>query len=91
MTGNSIVPILDRMIELLQDTSNLEWLGSLSNLKLEAISSEEGAARQILRLYGGAGSLNDIILYSGNLVLKPETSEFSELRRRLFEACKAAL
>lgn len=91
MTQTLIVSILGRMAELIQHTSSLDWLRPLESLRLEAITDEKEAARRIIRLYGGAGSLNDIVLYDGTALLVAETTEFSTLRKKLFETCKTAL
>ncbi len=91
MTVASITSILERMTQLLENTSSTEWLKPLGELKLNVLGDEKGTARDILRLYGGTGSLNDIILYKGTELLVAETTEFSVLRKELFEKCKTAL
>lgn len=91
MTETLIFSILGQMIELIRYTSSSEWLYPLESLLLESNTDEKETARKILGLYGGAGSLNDIILYKDNTLLIAATTEFSALRKRLFEACKNAL
>lgn len=41
-----------------------------------------------LSLYGGGGSLNDVVLYRDGKVLVAENGEFDLLRSKLYEICK---
>ncbi len=51
---------------------------------LVARDTQEGASA-IVGMYGGMGSLNDVILYEGNKPLVDENEEFDALRSELFE------
>ncbi|WP_373429143.1 DUF6966 domain-containing protein [Achromobacter aegrifaciens] len=44
-----------------------------------------------LSMYGGSGSINDVVLYQDGKVLVAENCEFDCLRSRLYEMCKKKL
>lgn len=47
------------------------------------------AVKKIMAMYGGLGSLNDVILYEGNKPLIAENTEFDALRTELYDLCLA--
>jgi hypothetical protein len=51
---------------------------------------EQAVIRQILSLYGGMGSFQDLVLQDSNGV-RPEQDEFDRLRHRVFQEAWAAL
>ncbi len=48
-------------------------------------------AENILKIYGGMGSFNDITIFSKGEYLIQEGDEFSVLREKLFKQCEAAI
>lgn len=48
-------------------------------------------AENILKAYGGMGTLNDIILYHNGEILDEENSKFSELITALFLSCEEVI
>jgi hypothetical protein len=45
------------------------------------------AVREVIRLFGGMGSFQDVVLQTGKGV-RPEQAEFARLRDRLFQEAK---
>jgi uncharacterized protein YjgD (DUF1641 family) len=79
--------ILKRMVELLAATSHREWADALSNVQRQLSTDAAMASSDILRMYGGLGSLNDIVLYRDDQPLIDENVEFDRLRTKLYELC----
>jgi hypothetical protein len=82
---------LSRMAELLRTSANNDWAVALEKLKDETSQTPDSVARKILSLYGGMGSLNDLVLYSNGRMLHEENKEFDDLRAHLFLVCTARL
>lgn len=61
--------------------------GRLENINNNIINSNISAVREVLNLYGGMGSINDIVLYGNMGILVNENDEFNYLRTKLFNAC----
>jgi len=49
------------------------------------------AGRLILTMFGGMGSLNDVILYRDRRLLRAENDEFQRQKERLWELARAAV
>lgn len=74
-----------RMSELLVLGGLGDWAHALTRLAFE---SNEGYAMlrpNIRKMYGGMGSLNDIVLHKDGHSSKAENDEFDSLRKRLYE------
>ncbi|EPG73594.1 hypothetical protein LEP1GSC058_4158 [Leptospira fainei serovar Hurstbridge str. BUT 6] len=76
--------ILKRMSDLLYGGGYDDWGSSFKNLINEIATNSTETKRKILRLYGGMGSLNDIVLYKDGKLLLSDSNEFDELRSKLF-------
>lgn len=79
--------VLARMAELLRLGSHDDWAEALDRHRMKLTSDPVGASEKILAMYGGMGSLNDLILYADGQPLSTENSELDELRIRLYELC----
>jgi hypothetical protein len=79
--------ILKRMGEL-AEIGNSPSIGALleRTAKLIEFNMQDGV-NAIIKMYGGMGSLNDVILYNGNQPLVDENKEFDTLRSELFDMC----
>lgn len=87
---------IDRISSILKRMNELALRGNSGNV---AASLERAAARvendnreeinAIIGMYGGMGSLNDVILYEGNKPLFAENEEFDALRTELYELCQS--
>jgi hypothetical protein len=82
-----IQAVLARMTELCRVGGVGTWASALEKAR-NAISTEPDATvSEILSMYGGMGSLNDIILYADGQPLIPENTELDELRSTLYSLC----
>jgi hypothetical protein len=79
--------VLTRMAELLRLGGFDDWAGALETCHSELPQDPSGTAARILSMYGGMGSLNDLILYKDGNVLVKEAEELDGLRSRLYELC----
>jgi hypothetical protein len=79
--------IMTRMSALLRAGNKYEWAERLDQYRADLAHGYDFALSQIIELYGGMGSLTDIVLYCDGQPLIDENNEFAELRTRLYELC----
>lgn len=79
--------ILSRMINLLNTESRADWPCALERIRRDINGNPRTEVQNILAMFGGLGSLNDIILYKDGQLLTDENSEFDSLRSSLHDAC----
>lgn len=79
--------ILERIEELLRLGAPVTWIETTKSIKQELLISPAFAIRDILAMYGGIGSFNDIILYKNGQPLISENIEFDDLRTQLYQLC----
>jgi hypothetical protein len=82
-----ICAIMTRMSALQRAGNKYEWAERLDQYRADLSHGYDFALSQIIGLYGGMGSLTDIVLYRGGQPLIDENNEFAELRTRLYELC----
>lgn len=82
-----IKDLLLRLTALLRGAGQLEWADRMALYGAQLDSDPEGTVAQVRRLYGGMGSLNDIVLYKDNRPLVRENTELDALRTELYDAC----
>ncbi len=75
------------MAELLNFGGYSDWARSLQKLKLEIEGSFGPTVATILAMYGGMGSLNDVVLYKDGQPLVEENIELDILRCELYHLC----
>lgn len=80
--------ILKRIVELLRLGQRDDWGNAVEKFLLEIGRSPNTAAAGILSMYGGMGSLNDLILYKNGQPLVAENIELDELRSELYQLCR---
>ncbi|MBQ4774088.1 hypothetical protein F9U44_21570 [Pectobacterium versatile] len=78
-----IKDILNEMVILLADCDMNDWSSMLLRLRAY-IDDWLDAIYRILNLYGGMGSLNDLVLCKNGQMLQAENDTFNELRTRLY-------
>ncbi|MCY1279426.1 hypothetical protein D9M68_214320 [compost metagenome] len=76
------------MIELLRLGGVDDWANIFERLRDELAVNPEDVESKILSMYGGMGSLNDLVLYKNGRPLLAENNEFDALRTRLYESCQ---
>lgn len=85
---NDVEVILTRMIELLRVGAFDDWAVVLEKIKSDFEVDPKYASLKLLSMYGGMGSLNDVVLYRGGQPLVMENNELDSLRTQLYEFCK---
>jgi hypothetical protein len=85
---NDIENALVKMIDLLKLGGVDDWANALKSTSQELTAQPTEVASKILSMYGGMGSLNDVILYGNGQPLSKENTEFDNLRTRLYDLCQ---
>lgn len=86
MKLNNIDFILKRMIDLLHVGGDVEgWAVALERVRVGFHNDTRYASSTLLSMYGGMGSLNDVVLYRDGQVLIAENNEFDALRAQLYD------
>lgn len=80
--------LLDEMIFLLNKFSRHDWSDALRKMRLNLRVDAQDSVNNICRMYGGMGSLSDLVLYDGSQVLILENDEFDRLRKELYDTCQ---
>ncbi|MCF6252868.1 MAG: hypothetical protein L3J75_16605 [Methylococcaceae bacterium] len=79
---------LVKMIDLLRLSGVDNWADALKLISQELATRPKQVASKILSMYGGMGSLNDVILYRDGQPLSKENTEFDDLRTSLYDLCQ---
>lgn len=82
-----IETVLKRMAELLRIGARNDWANALEKFRGEISNDPSDASAGILSMYGGMGSLNDLVLHRGGRPLVEENDEFDALRSELYRLC----
>lgn len=82
---NNIDQVLDRMIALIKQGTNGDWVNVLDRVKSELSQDPKAARHLIMSMYGGMGSLNDVVLYRSGQPLTQGNIEFDQLRSELYK------
>ncbi len=80
-----VVEKIERMATLLELGGYTEWSASVFKLAKKYSIDPESTKHTFRNLYGGMGSLNDLVLYSNEKVLMSENDELDQLRGDLFK------
>jgi hypothetical protein len=93
---------LARLIEALEETASLlrrrgssEWAASLDSSRLRIVNHDRDGFDQLLGVFGGMGSLNDLVFHplngnaSGNNPADWDNETLDGLRHRLFTEATA--
>lgn len=84
----STVLVLEEMAILLDMAAIRDWAECLRRVGSYSEPEETTLYSAVLRMYGGSGSLNDIVLYHDGELLKAENDRFDELRSELYLLCR---
>jgi hypothetical protein len=85
MNSDRLIEVLTRLAELARLGGEGEAAASLARTADRARTDPVDAAQAATRMFGGMGSLNDIILYRDGQPLAAENREFDALRTELHE------
>lgn len=84
-----ISDVLERMAEILDSAAMTDWASSLRR-HLGDLSDDFCETKiRVRAMYGGMGSLNDVVIYEDGVAAVKINVEFDELRTRLYELCAA--
>lgn len=83
---NELLVSIERMVELLTVCNQHQWGLTLTSA-LNQSSGSQNLERIILSLYGGMGSLNDVVLYKDGEPNLEINDEFDTLRTKVFDLC----
>lgn len=85
---NDVEVVLARIIELLRIGESEDWVVVLERIKKDLDVDPRSSSLKLLSMYGGVGSLNDIVLYRDGRPLVLENNELDSLRVQLYNFCK---
>ena len=80
--------VLIRMAELLRLGSSGNWGDALEKHRSALSEDPTATASSILRMFGGMGSLNDVVLHKDGQRMVNENCELAALRSRLYDLCR---
>lgn len=75
------------MAELLRIDGRNDWANALDRYHREIANNPSVTAARIRAMYGGMGSLNDLVLYRNGQLMVAENDEFDTLRLELYQLC----
>ncbi|WP_239954906.1 hypothetical protein [Pantoea sp. Z09] len=75
---------MERMAVLLELGGYADWSASIFRLAKQYEIEPDVTKYSLLGLYGGMGSLNDLVLYSKGKILIDENEELDQLRSEVF-------
>lgn len=87
-TCNNVENILKIMVELLDYGTKKDWAATIEKARVKFENSPRAMSSELLVIYGGTGSINDIVLHKEGRVLVAENDEFDLSREQLYEICK---
>ncbi|MEI2265676.1 DUF6966 domain-containing protein [Erwinia sp. CGal63] len=82
--SKSIKNKMERMAALLELGGYTDWSASIFKLAKQYEREPDVTRSSLLGLYGGMGSLNDLVLYRYGKILIDENEELDQLRSKLF-------
>jgi len=85
---NDVDVILKRMIELLIVGREMDWVAALKRVGGKVDGDFSDVSSELISMYGGVGSINDVVLHKEGRALVEENNEFDLLRERLYEICR---
>lgn len=87
---NNLVEIqntLHAIIQLLKVGGEKNWERALAALAIQMETDADTTFSQLLTLFGGMGSFNDVVLHVNGVPLIEENNELARLRSKLFDLC----
>ncbi len=87
---NPLFDVLEEMIFLLKESDEPDWADALERQGRRLTEADEREAeeiaRELLRLFAGAGSLSDLVLHRAGVADPEINNRFDHLRRNLLQA-----
>jgi hypothetical protein len=88
MNHQRLKQLLSQMSELLCKCQRPEWADRLDECNAKLDADAQAAVSDLRALYGGVGSINDIVLYRDMQPLILENQAFDALREELFSSLR---
>jgi len=82
-----ILCIIVQMANLLKNHGLPEWASQLEQCRTALPHDPTYALSQIVSLYGGSGSINDIVLYKQETPLLDENNQLHAMLSELYDLC----
>ncbi|MNJ40289.1 DUF6966 domain-containing protein [Pseudomonas alkylphenolica] len=86
---SEVVALMTRISELLRLGGRIEWAECIEQYWSQLLLDTDQALSNIMMLYGGMGSINDIVLYRDGLPMIEENNELHVLLSKLYDCCVA--
>ncbi|MGH8780352.1 DUF6966 domain-containing protein [Paraburkholderia sp.] len=84
-----IETILASMTNLLRLGRLDDWAHALERCSHDFVVDPSATCARVVSMYGGMGSLNDLVLYRNGQPLIKENNELDALRAELYDLCRA--
>lgn len=79
-----------RIAQLLRDGNEHAWAATMDRYREQLPQDIPEARYHIMRLFGGMGSISDVVLYREGHLLTTENDELPQLLSALYDDCKDA-
>ncbi|WP_410457938.1 DUF6966 domain-containing protein [Pseudomonas fluorescens] len=83
-----LTAIMLRISELLRLGDRLDWATLLDEYRAELPHNTTDTLSKISLLFGGMGSINDIVLYKNGQPMIKENNELDQLLSKLHDRCR---
>lgn len=88
-SASEAMALMTRISELLRLGGRIEWAECIEQYWSQLLLDTDQALSNIMMLYGGMGSINDIVLYRDGLPMIEENNELHVLLSKLYDCCVA--
>jgi hypothetical protein len=80
---------LEKAVTLLRSANEIEWAAALETSQNELSKNTKASVDTILGMFGGMGSLNDVVLYNEGVPLSEANNQLDALRHEIYQLCQA--
>lgn len=87
---NDLKNILPRIVEILHYADQNDWAALIENILYRLDLNPNDAVYELMSLYQGSGTLNDLVLYKDKKILFNENEEFNDLITKAYNLCLEA-
>ena len=86
MNDELVQQLLPQIADLLKKVGLRQWEEKIRSAGVLLKSDSLAGRSELLSLFGGMGSLNDVIIYKGKELALTENDELDALRQKLYDA-----
>ncbi|MBI1374355.1 MAG: hypothetical protein GC159_16685 [Phycisphaera sp.] len=80
-----VIELLTQLASLLEEHGETAWAARVEHCIHEYTFSTSAGRSAVSRMYGGMGSLSDLVLHKNGAPLNDENDHFDALRSEIFE------